>query len=100
MIFIVRIFYEGCPLDSDAEDSVKRETYDCIRRGYTPEVLREIKGLRYFDDSDILFYWKETLQGVNLLKKKKVVNLTEMRRLTIGLVAIEMAIKERMGGEI
>jgi len=78
---------------------VRRTTYNCMNRGYQKEILREIKGLRYFDDSDILFYWKETLQGVNRLKKKKIVNLTEMRRLTIGLAAIEQAIRQRLGGE-
>jgi hypothetical protein len=79
---------------------VRRETYECIRRGYTPEVLREIKGLRYFDDADIQFYWKETLEDVKLLKKKKVVNLVEMRRLAIGLIAIGLTVRQRMGGEI
>ena len=79
---------------------MRRETYECIRRGYTPEVLREIKGLRFFDDADIRFYWQETLQGVNLLKKKKVINLVEMRRLAIGLIAIELTVRQRMGGEI
>ncbi|OGP85942.1 MAG: hypothetical protein A2Z08_00615 [Deltaproteobacteria bacterium RBG_16_54_11] len=79
---------------------MRRETYNCIRRGYTPEVLREIKGLRYFDDADIRFYWQETLQGLSLLKKKKVVNLVEMRRLAIGLIAIELAVRQRRGGEI
>jgi len=79
---------------------VRRATYNCMSRAYAKEILREIKGLRYFDDTDIMFYRQETLQGVNLLKKKKIVNLTEMRRLAIGLVAIEQAIRERMGGEI
>jgi hypothetical protein len=79
---------------------MRRETYDCIRRGYTPEVLREIKGLRFFDDADIRFYLQETLQGLSLLKKKKVINLVEMRRLAIGLIAIEVTIKQRMGSEI
>ena len=79
---------------------MRRETYECIRRGYTPEVLREIKGLRYFDDGDIQFYRQETLQGLSLLKKKKIVNLIELRRLTIGLIAIEVTIKQRIGGEI
>ncbi len=79
---------------------MRRETYDCIRRGYTPEVLREIKGLRFFDDADIRFYLQETLEGLSLLKKKKIVNLIEMRRLTIGLIAIEVTIKQRMGGEV
>jgi hypothetical protein len=79
---------------------MRRETYECIRRGYTPEVLREIKGLRYFDDADIQFYWQETLQGFSLLKKKKVINLVEMRRLAIGLIAIELTVRQRMGGEI
>ncbi len=79
---------------------MRRETYTCLKRGYEKEILREIKGLHYFDDSDILFYWKDTLKGVNLRKMKKVVNLTEMRRFYIGLVAIEMAIRERMGGEV
>ena len=71
-----------------------------MSRGYPKEILREIKGLRYFDDSDIQFYRQETLQGITLLKKKKIVNLTEMRRLAIGLVAVEQAIKQRLGGEI
>ncbi len=79
---------------------MRRETYDCIRRGYTPEVLREIKGLRFFDDADIRFYLQETLQGFSLLKKKKLVNLVEMRRLAIGLIAIELTVRQRMGGEI
>lgn len=79
---------------------MRRETYNCIRRGYTPEVLREIKGLRYFDDADIRFYWQETLQGLSLLKKKKVVNLVEMRRLAIGLIAIELTVRQRRGAEI
>jgi hypothetical protein len=79
---------------------VRRATYDCMNRAYAKEILREIKGLRYFDDSDIMFYRQETLRGVNLLKQKKIVNLTEMRRFAIGLVAIEQAIRERMGGEI
>jgi hypothetical protein len=79
---------------------VRRETYECIRRGYTPEVLREIKGLRFFDDSDIRFYLQETVEGLGLLKKKRIVNLVEMRRLTIDLIAIEVTIKQRMGGEI
>ena len=79
---------------------MRRETYECIRRGYTPEVLREIKGLRFFDDADIEFYQQETLQGLSLLKKKKIVNLIEMRRLTIGLIAIELTVRQRMGGEI
>jgi hypothetical protein len=82
------------------EAFVRRETYDCIRRGYTPEVLREIKGLRFFDDADIRFYRQETLEGLSLLKKKKIVNLIEMRRLTIGLIAIDVTIKQRIGGEI
>ncbi|UCC66200.1 MAG: hypothetical protein JSW32_04745 [Deltaproteobacteria bacterium] len=77
--------------------SVRKETYECLGRGYGKEILREIKGLHYFDDADILFHWKETQRGVNLLKRKKVVNLTEMRRLSIGLMAIEMTIRERMG---
>jgi hypothetical protein len=38
------------------------------------------------------------MKGIRLLKKKKVVNLTEMRRLYISLVAAEMTIKERMSG--
>jgi hypothetical protein len=63
-------------------------------------VLREIKGLRFFDDSDIRFYWQEILQGLSLLKKKKIVNLIEMRRLTIGLIAIELTVRQRTGGEI
>jgi hypothetical protein len=71
-----------------------------MNRAYAKEILREIKGLRYFDDTDIMFYRQETLRGVKLLKKKKIVNLTEMRRLAIGLVAVEQAIRERMGGEI
>jgi hypothetical protein len=79
---------------------MRRETYECIRRGYTPEVLREIKGLRYFDEADIRFYRQETLQGFNLLKKKKVINLVEMRRLAIGLIAIELTVRQRMGSEI
>lgn len=79
---------------------MRKETYECIRRGYTPEVLREVKGLRFFDDADIQFYWKEILEGVSLLKSKKVVNLIEMRRLAIGLIAIEVTIKQRIGGEI
>ena len=79
---------------------MRRETYECIRRGYTPEVLREIKGLRFFDDADIRFYQQETLEGLSLLKKKKVVNLIEMRRLAIGLIAIELTVRQRMGGEI
>ena len=79
---------------------MRRETYECIRRGYTPEVLREIKGLRFFDDADIRFYLQETLEGLGLLKKKKIVNLIEMRRLTIDLIAIEVTIKQRMGSEI
>lgn len=82
------------------EAFLRRETYDCIRRGYTPEVLREVKGLHYFDDADIRFYLQETLEGLSLLKQKKVVNLIEMRRLTIGLIAIEVTIKQRIGGEI
>ena len=69
-------------------------------KGNQKEILREIKGLCYFDDSDIMFYWQETLRGVTLLKKKKIVNLTEMRRLAIGLVAIEQAMKQGLGGEI
>jgi hypothetical protein len=40
--------------------------------------------------------WK----GSASLKKKKIVNLVEMRRLAIGLIAIEVTIKERIGGEI
>jgi hypothetical protein len=87
-------------IDSIRRLSVRRATYNCMSRAYAKEILREIKGLRYFDDTDIMFYRQETLQGVNLLKKKKIVNLTEMRRLAIGLVAIEQAIRERMGGEI
>jgi hypothetical protein len=79
---------------------VRRETYNCIRRGYTPEVLREIKGLRFFDDADIRFYLQETLEGLSLLKKKKVINLVEMRRLAIGLIAIELTVRQRIGGEI
>ncbi|MCJ7546977.1 MAG: hypothetical protein MUP30_09180 [Deltaproteobacteria bacterium] len=79
---------------------MRRETYDCIRRGYTPEVLREIKGLRFFDDADIRFYLQETLEGLSLLKNKKVVNLVEMRRLAIGLIAIELTVRQRIGGEI
>ena len=79
---------------------MRRETYDCIRRGYTPEVLREIKGLRYFDDADIQFYQQETLEGLSLLKKKKIVNLIEMRRLAIGLIAKELTVRQRIGGEI
>jgi hypothetical protein len=79
---------------------MRRETYECIRRGYTPEVLREIKSLRFFDDADIRFYLQETLEGLSLLKTKKIVNLVEMRRLAIGLIAIEVTIKERIGGEI
>lgn len=79
---------------------MRRKTYECIRRGYTPEVLREVKGLRFFDDADIEFYQQETLEGISLLKKKKVVNLVEMRRLAIGLIAIELTIRQRMGGEI
>jgi hypothetical protein len=79
---------------------VRRETYECIRRGYTPEVLREIKGLRFFDDSDIRFYLQETVEGLRILKKKRIVNLVQMRRLTIDLIAIEVTIKQRMGGEI
>jgi hypothetical protein len=79
---------------------MRRETYECIRRGYTPEVLREIKGLRYFDEADIRFYRQETLQGFNLLKKKKVINIVEMRRLAIGLIAIELTVRQRMGSEI
>jgi len=79
---------------------VRRETYDCIRRGYTPEVLREIKGLRFFDDGDIRFYLQETLKGLSLLKQKKVINLVEMRRLAIGLIAIELTVRQRMGSEI
>ena len=79
---------------------MRRATYDCIRRGYTPEVLREIQGLRFFDDADIRFYLQETLEGFELLKKKRIVNLVEMRRLTIGLIAIEVTIKQRKGGEI
>lgn len=79
---------------------MRRETYECIRRGYTPEVLREIRGLRFFDDADIRFYWQESLQGLSLLKKQKVVNLVEMRRLTIGLIAIEVTIKQRLGSEL
>jgi hypothetical protein len=79
---------------------MRRETYECIRRGYTPEVLREIKGLRYFDDADIRFYLQETLQGLGLLKKQKVVNLIEMRRLAIGLIAIELTVRQRMGSEM
>jgi hypothetical protein len=43
-IFAVRILKVGYHLESNAEAFVRRETYDCIRRGYTPEVLREIKG--------------------------------------------------------
>jgi len=82
------------------EAVVRRETYECIRRGYTPEVLREIKSLRFFDDADIEFYQQETLEGLSLLKKKKVVNLVEMRRLAIGLIAIELTVRQRMGGEI
>jgi hypothetical protein len=78
---------------------MRRETYDCIRRGYTPEVLREIKGLRFFDDADIRFYLQETLEGFSLLKKKKIVNLVEMRRLAIGLIAIELTVRQRIGGE-
>jgi hypothetical protein len=38
-------------------------------------------------------YWKETPQGINLLKEKKIVNLTEMRRPPLGLVSIEQVIK-------
>ncbi len=79
---------------------MRKETYECIRRGYTPEILREIKGLRFFDDADIRFYLQETLQGFSLLKKKKLVNLVEMRRLAIGLIAIELTVRQRMGGEI
>ena len=79
---------------------MRRETYDCIRRGYAPEVLREIKGLRFFDDADIRFYWQETIQGLSLLKKKKIVNLVEMRRIAIDLIAIELTVRQRMGGEI
>ncbi len=79
---------------------MRRETYDCIRRVYTPEVLREIKGLRFFDDADIRFYWQETLERFSLLKKKKVINLVEMRRLAIGLIAIELTVRQRMGGEV
>jgi hypothetical protein len=94
------LFVPGQASLSEAEVSVRRETYECIRRGYTPEVLREIKGLRFFDDADIRFYRQETLQGLSLLKKKKIVNLVEMRRLAIGLIAIEVTIKERIGGEI
>jgi len=82
------------------EAVVRRETYDCIRRGYTPEVLREVKGLRFFDDADIQFYQQETLEGLSLLKKKKIVNLIEMRRLAIGLIAIELTVRQRIGGEI
>jgi len=29
-----------------------------------------------------------------------VVNLVEMRRLAIGLIAIELTVRQRMGGEI
>ncbi len=79
---------------------MRRETYECIRRGYAPEVLREIKGLRFFDDADIRFYWQETLEGLGLLKKKRVINLVEMRRLAIGLIAIELTVRQRMGGKI
>ena len=77
---------------------MRRNIHNCLINGYEREILREIKGLHYFDDTDILFYWKETLKGIRLLKKKKVVNLTEMRRLYISLVAAEMTIKERMSG--
>jgi hypothetical protein len=79
---------------------VRRATYDCMNRGYAKEVLREIEGLRYFDDADIMFYKEETRRGLARLKQKKIVNITEMRRLTIGLVAVEQAIRQRLGGEI
>lgn len=75
---------------------VKKETHNCLGRGYSKEVAREIRGLEYFDETDLLFYWKETLKGIMLLKRRKVVNLTDIRRLYIGLVAIEITIRERM----
>jgi hypothetical protein len=53
-IFAVRILKVEYHLESNAEATVKRETYDCIRRGYTPEVLREIRGLRY-KESEVRF---------------------------------------------
>jgi len=77
---------------------LRRNIHNCLNNGYGREILREIKALHYLDDTDILFYWKEILKGIRLLKKKKVVNLTEMRRLYISLVAAEMTIKERMSG--
>ena len=77
---------------------MKGETHNSLSRGYGKEILRQLRGLEYFDDTDLLFYWKDTSKGVNLLKIRKVVNLTEIRRLYIGLVAIEMTIRERMSG--
>ncbi len=77
---------------------MRKETYECIQRGYAEAILRELKGLRYFDDAEVLYYWHETVNGINNLKKQQVVNLVQMRRLAIGLVAIEATVKQRREG--
>jgi len=75
---------------------MQKETHNSLSLGYRKEVQREIRGFEYFDDSDLLFYWKDTLKAINLLKQKKIVNITEIRHLYIGLVAIETTIRERL----
>lgn len=75
---------------------LRKGTYDCIRRGYTPEVLREIRGLRYFDDAEVQYYCKALEEWFFACKGAKVVNLTEVRRVIIGLIAVEVTMKERL----
>jgi hypothetical protein len=77
---------------------VRQETDYCLGKAYPKEVLRAVKSLEFFDESDLLFYWKDTLKGISLRKKQKVVSLTEMRHLYIGLLAIEITMRERLKG--
>lgn len=66
-------------------------------RGYAKEIEREERKLFYFEDAEVLFLWHEVLGAIERLRREKVVDLLQMRRLLLSLVAIERRIKERSG---
>ncbi|RLA95474.1 MAG: hypothetical protein DRG69_03465 [Deltaproteobacteria bacterium] len=76
---------------------LRRETHELLLRGYGKEIEREVRKLLYFEDAEVVFLWHEVLGAIERLRRERVVDLAQMRRLLLSLVAIERRIKERSG---
>lgn len=74
---------------------MKTETVEKLVHYHHREIMKKVRELENFGPTDICFLKGEVERGIQVLKKKRVIPLMEIRGLYIGLIAIKVVEKER-----